>query len=378
MITRILEDTIMQKLGTGKIIVILGPRQSGKTTLLKRIAEKLPEKPLWLNGDDPEVRLQFSGISLRNLQRYLSGEKWVFFDEAQRIDNVGLLLKMIIDNIPGLQVIATGSSAFELGDRIKEPLTGRKWEYYLYPLSFGEMVRHHGLWEEQGSLENRMVFGYYPELVTSARDQRELLSQLTDSYLYKDILTLDQIKKTSKIENLLKSLAWQVGNEVSYNELSKLVGLDKETIEKYIHYLEQVFIVFRLPSLSRKLRNELKRSRKIYFYDNGIRNMIIANLAPLSNRQDTGALWENFLISERVKFTHYQGIYANRYFWRTHAQQEIDYIEDIDGQLFAYEFKWNPTKKTRFPKSFQQAYQNAKTFVIQRDNYPEFLLPRNL
>jgi hypothetical protein len=368
----------MQRLGTGKIIVILGPRQSGKTTLLKQIAEKLPGQPLWLNGDDPEVRQRFSGISIRNLQRYLSGEKWVFFDEAQRIDNVGLLLKMIIDNISGLQVIATGSSAFELGDRIKEPLTGRKWVYYLYPLSFGEMVLHHGLWEEQGSLENRMVFGCYPELVTSARDQRELLSQLTDSYLYKDILTLDQIKKTSKIENLLKALAWQVGNEVSYNELSKLVGLDKETIEKYIHCLEQVYIVFRLPSFSRNLRNELKRSRKIYFYDNGIRNMIIANLAPLSNRQDTGALWENFLISERVKVTHYQGIYANRYFWRTHAHQGIDYIEDIDGQLFAYEFKWNPTKKIHFPKSFQQAYQNAKTFVVQGDNYSEFLLPRNL
>jgi len=368
----------MQKLGTGKIIVILGPRQSGKTTLLKRIAERLPGKPLWMNGDDPEVRQRLNGISIRNLQRFFSNEKCVFFDEAQRIENVGLLLKMIIDNIPGLQVIATGSSAFELGDRIKEPLTGRKWEYYLYPLSFMELVKHHGLWEEQGALENRLVYGHYPEVVTSSHNQRELLAQLTDSYLYKDILTLDQIKKTSKIEHLLKAIAWQVGNEVSYNALSQLVGLDKETIEKYIHCLEQVFILFRLPSFNRNLRNELKRSRKIYFYDNGIRNMIIANLAPLNSRQDTGVLWENFLISERVKYTHYQGLYANKYFWRTHAQQEIDYLEDIDGQLFAYEFQWNPVSKVRFPRSFQQAYENAKTAVIQRDNYSEFLLPRNL
>lgn len=368
----------MQKMGTGKIIVILGPRQSGKTTLLKKIETKLPVKLLWLNGDDPEVRQRLNGISIRNLQQYLSGEKWVFFVEAQRIENVGLLLKIINDNIPDLQVIATGSSAFELSDHIKEPLTGRKWEYILYPLSFGEMVRYSGLREEQSALENRMVFGYYPELVTSSHNKRELLAQLTDSYLYKDILTLDQIKKTSKIENLLNALAFQMGNEVSYNELSQLVGLDKETVEKYIHCLEQVFIVFRLPSFNRNLRNELKRSRKIYFYDNGIRNMIIANLAPLNNRQDTGALWENFMISERVKYTHYHGIYANRYFWRTHTQQEIDYIEDIDGQLYAYKFKWNPVKKVRFSKSFLQAYENAKTAVIQRDNFFDFLLPRNL
>lgn len=373
MIKRVLESVVYDKLGSGKAIVILGPRQSGKTTLLKRIAEKLPGQPLWLNGDDPEVRQKLEGIGIRTLQHMFSGQKWIFIDEAQRIENVGLLLKMIVDNLPGLPVVATGSSAFELSDKIKEPLTGRKWEYYLFPLSFGEMVDHQGFWEENSNLEFRMVYGYYPEIVTSTENHREILAQLTDSYLYKDILSLEQIKKPSKIENLLKALAFQVGNEVSYNELSRLVELDKETVERYIHYLEQVFIIFRLTSFNRNLRSELKRSRKIYFYDNGLRNMIIANLSPVRNRQDVGALWENFLVSERMKFTHYNHLYANRYFWRTHAQQEIDYLEDYDGQLHAYEFKWNPGKKTHFSKTFIQAYQNSKTKVINRENYHEFL-----
>lgn len=373
MINRILEEVITGKLNTGKAIIILGPRQSGKTTLLKRLADKLPGDPLWLNGDDPEVRQQLEGAGIRTLQQLLSGQKWVFIDEAQRIENIGLLLKMIVDNLPGLQLVATGSSAFELNDKIKEPLTGRKWEYHLFPLSFGEMADHQGLWEENRSLESRLIYGYYPEIVTSTDNLREILAQLTDSYLYKDLLSLEQIKKPSKIEKLLKALAFQVGNEVSYNELSRLIELDKETVERYIHYLEQVFIVFRLSSFNRNLRNELKRSRKIYFFDNGIRNMIIGNLAPIGNRQDAGALWENFLVSERLKFTHYNSLYINRYFWRTHAQQEIDYIEEDNGLIAAFEFKWNPGKKPFFSKSFLKAYPGTITKVINRDNYYEFL-----
>jgi len=373
MIKRVLESIVADKLGPGKAVIILGPRQSGKTTLLKRIAEQLQGKPLWLNGDDPGVRQKLSGVGIRSLQQMFSGEKWIFIDEAQRIENIGLLLKMMVDNLPGVIIVATGSSAFELSDRIKEPLTGRKWEYHLFPLSFGEMADHHGLWEEDSWLESRLVYGYYPEIITSASDHRDILTQLTDSYMYKDIFSLEQIKKPYKIEKLLKALAFQIGNEVSYNELSRLIELDKETVERYIHYLEQVFIVFRLKSLNRNLRSELKRSRKIYFYDNGIRNMIIANLAPLSSRQDTGALWENFLVSERIKYTHYSNHYASRYFWRTHAQQEIDYIEDYDGKLHAYEFKWNPGKKTHFSKTFIQAYKDSETKVINRDNYVEFL-----
>ncbi len=375
MINRVLEYVVADKLGPGKAVIILGPRQSGKTTLLKRIAEKLEGKPLWLNGDDPGVRHNLEGAGIRILQQMFSGEKWIFIDEAQRIDNIGLLLKMIVDNLPEKIVVATGSSAFELSDRIKEPLTGRKWEYHLFPLSFGEMTDHHGLWEEDSMLESRLVYGYYPEVVTSSSDHRDILTQLTDSYMYKDIFSLEQIKKPYKIEKLLKALAFQIGNEVSYNELSRLVELDKETVERYIHYLEQVFIIFRLTSFNRNLRTELKRSRKIYFYDNGVRNMIIANLAPFSSRQDTGALWENFLVSERLKYTHYYNQYANRYFWRTHGQQEIDYIEDYDGRLHAYEFKWNPAKKTRFSKTFLQAYKDAETRVINRANYSEFIRP---
>jgi len=373
MIVRNLESIIQSRLGSKKAVVIMGPRQCGKTTLLRQIEKKLSQKTLWLNGDDPGIRDMLANQGIGMLQRMFSGEEILIIDEAQRIENLGVLLKMIIDNIPEVQVIATGSSAFELTDKIKEPLTGRKWEYNLYPISFEEMCNHHGALQEFGLLENRMVYGYYPEIVTSSADQRELLAQLTDSYLYKDILVLDSIKKPSKIETLLKALAFQVGHEVTYHELSQIVQLDKETIEKYISLLEQAFIIFRLISFARNLRNELKRSRKIYFHDNGIRNMLISNLTPLQTRQDTGILWENFLVSERIKYTHYQRIYANHYFWRTHAQQEIDYIEERDGKLYAFEFKWNPAKKTRFTKTFLQAYPDSVTQVVNRDNFMEFI-----
>jgi predicted AAA+ superfamily ATPase len=374
MIVRHLESIIQSRLGGKKAVVILGPRQCGKTTLLRQIEKKLSQKTLWLNGDDPGIREMLANQGITMLKRMFSGEEILIIDEAQRIENIGILLKMIIDNMPETQVLATGSSAFELTDKIKEPLTGRKWEYNLYPISFEEMCKHHGPWEEFGLLENRMIYGYYPEIVTSAADQREILAQLTDSYLYKDILVLDSIKKPSKIETLLKALAFQVGNEVTYHELSQIVQLDKETVEKYIYLLEQAFIIFRLTSFARNLRNELKRSRKIYFYDNGIRNMLISNLTPLQNRQDTGALWENFLVSERIKYTHYHRIYANHYFWRTHAQQEIDYIEERDGKLYAFEFKWNPVKKTRFPKSFLEAYPDSVTQILTKDNFMQFIV----
>jgi hypothetical protein len=237
------------------------------------------------------------------------------------------------------------------------------------------MINHADAFTEMQNLENRLIYGYYPEVVTSTGDEKNILTQLSDSYLYKDLLVWENIKKPTKIETLLKALAFQVGNEVSYNELSQIVELDKETVEKYINLLEQVFVIFRLGALSRNLRNELKRTRKIYFYDNGIRNALIANFNPMNLRQDTGALWENFLISERAKMAHYSGIWMNRYFWRTHTQQEIDYIEEYEGTLHAYEFKWGTGEKYRFPKSFLEAYPNNETKIITRDNYWEFIVP---
>jgi predicted AAA+ superfamily ATPase len=284
-----------------------------------------------------------------------------------------LAAKIIYDTIPNVKVLLSGSSAFELKNKTNEPLTGRKWEYQLFPLSFAEMVNHHGLLEEKRLLEHRMIYGYYPEVVTQTTDAKSVLSQITNSYLYKDILMLENIHKAEKLERLVQALAFQVGHQVSYNELSQICGLDNQTVEKYIDLLEKSFVVFRIPSFSRNIRNELKKSRKIYFYDNGIRNAVIKQYNSLHLRDDVGALWENFLVSERMKYINYNFHYCNRYFWRTHAQQEIDYVEDKDGLLSAFEFKWNPKAKAKLPKAFSTAYPNSEFKTIHRDNFYSFL-----
>ena len=372
-IKRALNNKINSKLFTGKAIIILGPRQSGKTTLIKNLSKNINKKQLILNGDDPAVRQLLGNPTFSEIKQIVGNNRVIIIDEAQRIENIGITIKMIIDEINDVQVIATGSSAFELNSKINEPLTGRKWEYFLYPLSFSEMVNHTSYWEESQKIDQRIIYGYYPDVVKSKGEQIEVLKLISDSYLYKDILILDNIKKSNKIEKLLQALALQLGHQVSYNEIAQLVELDKTTVEKYIHLLEQAYVIFRLPALSRNIRNELKRTRKIYFYDNGLRNAIINNFNPLQLRQDVGSLWENFLISERIKFNHYNGNYCNYFFWRTHAQQEIDFIEERSGKLFAYEFKWNTRKKIKFPKAFEQAYQNSEFNVINKDNYSEFI-----
>ena len=299
--------------------------------------------------------------------------KYLIIDEAQRIENIGLCIKLIYDNIDGVKVIATGSSAFELANKINEPLTGRKWEFFLYPISFGEMADHQGLIEENRLLHKRLIYGYYPEAVTMSGDEKEILHQLADSYLFKDILTWENVQKPERLEILLQALAFQLGNEVSYHELSKTTGLDKETVERYIILLERAFIVFRLRSFSRNLRTELKKSRKIYFYDNGLRNSLIRNFNPPELRNDIGALWENFLITERMKYLHQYQIYTNRYFWRTHSNQEIDYLEERDGKLFAFEFKWNVQSKAKFPKTFAATYPQSETRLITPANFHGFI-----
>ncbi|RMI09324.1 MAG: ATP-binding protein [Calditrichaeota bacterium] len=373
MIQRILLENIQKRLFKGKIITLIGARQVGKTTLLRQLAPSLPQPILWLNGDEPDVRIRLSNATSTYLKSLIGQHRVVIIDEAQRITNIGITLKLIVDQIPEVQVIASGSSALTLADEINEPLTGRKYEFLLFPLSFGEMVHHHGLMPEKRLLEHRLVYGYYPEIVTHPGEEKELLRLLAESYLYKDLLAYEQLKKPALLDRLLQTLALQLGNEVSYNELGQLIGADKQTVEKYIDLLEKVFVIFRLHALSRNLPNEIKKSKKIYFWDNGVRNAVIKNFSVLPLRNDVEALWENFLISERLKFLHYRGIDTRCYFWRTFQQQEIDYLEEREGKLLAFEFKWNPEAKIRFPKTFLNAYPDSEIWGIHRDNFEQFL-----
>jgi len=335
---------------------------------------KRAEKVLELNADEPDVRELLDNCTSTRLRALIGESRLLFIDEAQRVPNIGLTLKLVTDRIPEVQVIATGSSAFELNARIAEPLTGRKFEFMLYPLSFAELVRHHGLLEEKRLLEHRLIYGSYPEIVTSPGREQELIKLLAGSYLYQDLLTLEQINKPVLLEKILRALALQLGSEVSFQEVGQLVGANSQTIERYIALLEKAFVLFRLPALSRNVRNEIKKGKKIYFFDNGIRNAVIGNFTPLAGRTDTGALWENYLVSERVKLLNNLDIQADKYFWRTTQQQEIDYIEERRQQLHAYEFKWN-TKKgaVRFPKTFLRNYDDVLTKTITPANYDEFL-----
>ena len=373
MIERLLYKTIENKLFVGKVIILTGARQVGKTTLLKQLLRQ-KEGVLWLNGDELQVQNLFANASADRLLSEFSNSKIVILDEAQRIENIGLRLKLIADSDSEVQVIATGSSAFELANKVNEPLTGRKWEYQMFPLSFGEMVAHHGKLKEMRMLPRRIIYGYYPEVVTNDGNEVEILKLLTDAYLYKDILSWESIKHPDKLQTLLRALAYQVGSQVSYNELSQMCSMDSKTVERYINLLEQCYIIFRLPSFSRNLRHEIKSSRKIYFYDNGIRNALIADYRAPEVRQDIGALWENFVIAERMKSNEYYHRWVNRYFWRTKQQQEIDYLEESGGKLHAYEMKWNPRAKASITKTFTEAYPNSEFQVITPDNIADFLL----
>jgi hypothetical protein len=373
MIKRLLYSYINNRLFKGKAILILGPRQSGKTTLIESILRDHSQPSIVLNGDEPDVRELLSSPTSTRLKSIIGKHKIVFIDEAQRIPNIGITIKLFTDILKEVQVIATGSSAFDLANKTNEPLTGRKYEYLLFPFSFGEMVEHQGLIEEKRLLESRLIFGYYPEIVTKPGEEKELLKLLSGSYLYKDILTFEQVKKPAILEKIVKALALQIGSEITYHEIGQLVGADNETVEKYVDLLEKAFVVFRLPAFSRNIRNEIKKGKKVYFYDNGIRNAVISNFSAVNNRSDIGALWENLLISERMKYLHYSGVDVSRYFWRTTMQQEIDYIEESSGKLSAFEIKWNPKAKVRFPKTFINAYPLSSTKLITPENFESFL-----
>ncbi|MFO0362972.1 MAG: ATP-binding protein [Flavobacteriales bacterium] len=371
MIQRSLFSELSNRLFRGKAIVLLGPRQVGKTTLIRSLLDG--QEFLFLDGDDPDVRGQLEGAGVSRLQAIIGRHKVVFMDEAQRIPDVGLVAKMITDRFSEVQLLISGSSALDISNAMQEPLTGRKFEYHLFAISWEEFEKHVGYMEAQSQLEERLIFGMYPDVVNHREDAREILKQLTMSYLYKDVLALSGIKKPELLDKLVKALALQLGSEVSYNELSNLLEIDKATVARYIDLLEKSFIVFRLNSYSGNQRNEIKNGRKIYFYDNGIRNMVINNLNQLDLRNDKGALWENFLVSERIKLQAFHQLHINNYFWRTVQKQEIDFIEEANGTLTAYEFKWKSAKAKKLPSPFTEHYQVTGK-LIDSGNFREFVM----
>ncbi len=371
-IKRKVQSEITNYLFKGKIVIIYGARQTGKTSVVKQIVNESNKKYVWFNADEPDIAELLMKKNSKMLKSIFGDTEIVVIDEAQRIKNIGITLKLIVDTFPEYQIIATGSSSFDLANVINEPLTGRKWEYRLFPFSSEELVEKNGLLDEKRLLEHRLIYGMYPDVVTHSNDSRKILKSLSESYLYKDVLAYEGIRHSSKIVKLLKALSLQIGSEISYNELSQIISLDAKTVEKYIDILEQSFIIFRLHSFNKNLRTELKKSKKVYFLDNGIRNAVISNYSRLENRVDFGQLWENFIISERYKYIMNNDIDAELYFWRTQQQQEIDLIEFSNQKLNAYEIKWNPKNKVKPSKSFTNAYPDSDFYVINNDNYLNF------
>ena len=371
MIDRKLRQSIGNKLFKGKAIIITGARQTGKTTLVHRVLDG-QKNIVHLNCDEPVVRESLTNANLADLQRVIGQNKIVFIDEAQRVKNIGLTLKLITDNIKEVQLIVTGSSSLDLANEINEPLTGRKWEFQLFPISWGEYVAYRGFLKAKSELNQRIIYGMYPDVINHPGDENEVLLQLSDSYLYKDLLAFKGIRKPDLLEKLLQALSLQIGSEVSYNELSKLLEVDKNTVAKYIDLLEKTFVVFSVPSFSKNMRKEISKGKKIYFYDCGIRNAVISNFNNLELRTDKGPLWENFLMSERLKSLRYAGKRAKMHFWRTTDQREIDYIETETDSIRAWEMKWNPNAKTKTVSAFEKSYK-TDIEILTPDNFSDFL-----
>ena len=371
-IPRIIENQIHQEWNSGKVIMLSGPRQVGKTTLLQKICEEKGNY-LFINGDDPTNRALLSEAGELQIRSLIGRDKTVFIDEAQRIQNIGLLAKIIHDRMKDIRLILSGSSAFDLANQLNEALTGRKWAYILLPISWEELTLHYGGLQSRLQLDNRLVLGMYPDVILSDEKAEKTLLSLSGSYLYQDVLQLGNIRRPEVLDKLLFALAMQIGSEVNYNELSNTLQIDRHTVENYIHLLEKAFVIFRITPLSKNLRNELNTGRKIYFFDNGIRNAIIGDLRPLSLRSDQGMLWENFLMAERFKWNAYHGKHLRSYFWRSYQQQEVDYIEEINGHIYAYEFKWSEKKNAKVPKTFISGYAPIETKIISPSNFIEFV-----
>lgn len=373
MFIRQIQIRIESKLFQGKAIIITGARQVGKTTLIKSIAKKYNDDALYLNCDEPDIRSSLSDATSTHLKNIAGNKKLILIDEAQRVKNIGLTIKLFTDQLSDYQVLVTGSSSLDLANEINEPLTGRKYEFNLFPISWNELSDSYGYIESNRQLEQRILYGMYPEIILKDADKNDLLRNLTDSYLFKDLLSFKEIRKPDLLEKLVKALALQISCQVSYNELAVMMQVDKDTIAKYIDLLEKAFVIFRLPPFSKNLRSEITKMRKIYFYDTGIRNAIISNFKPLDSRNDAGALWENFIIAERVKWNSYNNTHRNLYFWRTQQQQEIDLIEEENEMLRAFEVKWTAGKNKNIPKSFMKSYPAAETSIIDKNNFTEFL-----
>lgn len=372
-IHRIIQKNIERVLFKGKIIIIYGARQVGKTTLIKEIQKKRKEKSFYLNCDEPDIRQALTDKSSTELKEYIGDNKLLFIDEAQRVANIGLTLKLLVDNFPGIQAVVTSSSSFDLSNQVVEPLTGRKYEFWLYPFSMEELKQIYSEIEIKRILEQRILYGMYPEVAVKSDKAAVILKSITRDYLYKDVLQYQRLKSPEALEKLLQALALQIGNEVSYNELSGLVGIDKKTVARYIEILEKAFIIFRLNPFSRNLRKELSKLRKIYFYDTGVRNAIINNLNPFHLRQDVGVLWENFFISEKVKNNSNRQIDKRIYFWRTLDGQEVDLLELEADRLDSYEIKWQKDK-AKPPVSFTRTYPDSSWQLINKDNFFKYLV----
>ncbi len=372
MINRTQQTEIDSYFFKGKAILVFGARQVGKTSLIKNTIKN--KTFLWLDGDEPDTKLLLENITTDRLKALIGNNKFLVIDEAQMIHNIGLLIKRMVDNFPEIQVIASGSSAFELADKTKESMVGRKEELQLFPLTYKEMVDHTNFIEETRLIPHRLVFGYYPEVVTSLGKEEKILNDLVEGFLYKDILNLEGIKKSATLQRLVQMLAYRIGSEINYSSLANDLGINRLTVEKYIDILEKNFIVFSLPAFSKNQDNELKKGRKVYFWDVGLRNRIIKNFNPIELRDDVGALWENFIISERKKKITYDQSYKDTYFWRNAQQAEIDFIEIKNTDIEAFEIKYNSNQKVRFSKSFTQKYQPKTTQVIHKENFWGFLL----
>lgn len=373
-IPRAIQADILKYLQPNKVVVIYGPRRVGKTTLLHSIAEQLSQPVLWLNGDDIDVQESLSSQSLERLKSIVGNYRTIIIDEAQRIQKIGHTLKLLVDGIPGIKILATGSSSFELAHQVGEPLVGRKWQYTLYPIAQLELSSFENYLETKAKLESRLIYGSYPEVILTDGYQEKIsiLESIVDGHLFKDIFILDGVKKPTKVISLAKALALQIGNQVSLSELSRNLGINLATVERYLDLLEKTFVIKRVYGFSRNLRKEITKTCRYYFWDNGVRNVLINNFNPLTIRSDIGQLWENYLFIERMKKRDYQKIYSNIYFWRTHDRQEIDLIEERSGKLSGIEFKWQP-KKSRVPRDWLKTYHEAEYLIIHQENYLDFI-----
>jgi predicted AAA+ superfamily ATPase len=367
-------ENLRKSLEPNKVVVLYGPRQCGKTTLLKKFLENFKEKYLLVQGEDSETQKFLGSQSVEKIKRFVGDTKLLIIDEAQKIDNIGLNLKLAVDQIKGLKIIATGSSSFDLAKNLGEPLVGRKTTLRLFPLSQMEISQTENLAQTSANLEERLIHGSYPKVILNRdiRKNRDYLREIVNSYLYRDIIELEGLKQTRNINDILKLIAFQIGKEVSMNELGNQLDISKNTAERYLYLLEESFVLFRLPPFSRNLRKEISKSHRYYFFDNGVRNAVINNFNPLDSRDDIGMLWEGYIINERLKKQEYKKIHSNNYFWRTYNQKEVDWVEEREGKLFGYEMKWK-AKKTKPPEDWKATYKNAEYEIINSENYLGFI-----